>query len=282
MNTNLYYRLGAPWLRMHRALRAFTRPQRGFRILTFHDVFDGQQESFAKLIDYVVQHHGILQAEDVEKIANGTAELPGDAGCLPCLITFDDGYISDATVAARVLNDRGIKAVYFVCPALMDIPKARQNAIIFERIYEKQAIPSHRMFMSWDDLARLRDAGHTIGSHTMSHQRLSTISESERKREIVESAEQLQRRLGVIPRWFAYPFGDIHSINAESFGIIRSAYEFCCTGLRGLNTVPVSKFALLRDPIDPSSPFDYQRLSLCGGLDFMYARAVKRLMSWAK
>ena len=164
----------------------------------------------------------------------------------------------------------------------MYIPKEQQNTVIFERIYEKQTIPAHRMFMSWDDLARLRDTGHTIGSHTMSHRRLSAISESERKHEIVESAAVLQKRLGVTPLWFAYPFGDIHSINAESYAIIRSAYEFCCTGLRGLNTTPVSRRALLREPIDPSSPFDYQRLSLCGGLDFMYARAVKRLMSWAK
>ena len=282
MNTALYYRLGAPWLRVHRVLRGFTPPQRGFRILTFHDVFQGEQESFARLIDHVIEHHGILRPEDVEKIATGTAELPPGAGRVPCLITFDDGYVSDATVAAKVLNKRGIKAVYFVCPALMDIPKERQNAVIFERIYEKQAIPSHRVFMSWDDLARLRDAGHTIGSHTMSHQRLSAISEAERTREIVESAAVLQQRLAVKPRWFAYPFGDIHSINAESYAIIRSAYEFCCTGLRGLNTTPVSRFALLRQPIDPSSPFDYQRLSLCGGLDFMYARAVKRLMLWTK
>ena len=136
--------------------------------------------------------------------------------------------------------------------------------------------------MSWEDLARLADAGHTIGSHTLTHQRLSAIPESERKREILESADVLQRRLGLTPRWFAYPFGDIHSIDAESYAIIRSGYEFCCTGLRGLNRPPLSRFAMLREPIDPLSPFDYQRLSLCGGLDFMYSRSVRRLMSWAK
>src|SRR5207249_1663882 len=168
----------------------------------------------------------------------------------PCLITFDDGYVSDAIVAGNILKDRGIQALYFVCPALMDIPKGQQNAVIFERIYENQAVPSHRVFMSWEDLARLADAGHTIGSHTLSHRRLSAIPESERKREILESSVVLQKRLGVTPRWFAYPFGDIRSIDAESYVIIRSAYQFCCTGLRGLNTTPVSRFALLREPID--------------------------------
>ena len=281
MNTNFYYQLGPPWLRIHAALRTFTPPQKGFRILTFHDVYEDQHESFARLIDYVMRHHGILSPEDVEKVANGAAELP-NSDRIPCLITFDDGYVSDAIVAARILNERGIKALYFVCPALMDIPREQQNAVIFERIYEKHTVPPHRIFMSWEDLESLAAAGHTIGSHTLSHQRLSAISVRERKREILESAEVLQKRLGVTPRWFAYPFGDIHSIDAESYAVIRSGYEFCCTGLRGLNRSPMSRFALLREPVDPLSPFGYQRLSLCGGLDFMYSRSVKRLMSWAE
>jgi peptidoglycan/xylan/chitin deacetylase (PgdA/CDA1 family) len=138
------------------------------------------------------------------------------------------------------------------------------------------------MCMTWHDLASLRADGHTIGSHTLSHQRLSAISGDERKREILDSADVLQKRLGESVRWFAYPFGTIGSIDAESYALIRSRYEFCCTGLRGLNAAPVPRFALLRDPVDPLSPFDYQQLSLSGGLDFLYSRSVKRLMSWAK
>jgi peptidoglycan/xylan/chitin deacetylase (PgdA/CDA1 family) len=280
MNTPLYYRLGTPWLRIHAALRAFAPRQKGFRILTFHDVFEDQFKSFERLLDHVTERHGILSPQDVESIVNGSAGLRDD-GRVPCLITFDDGYISDAIVARRILNDRGIKAVYFVCPTLMDVPKERQNAVIFERIYEGQRIPSHRMFMGWDDLSALAAGGHTIGSHTLSHRRLSAISRDERKREIFESAEILQKRLGQSIRWFAYPFGNLGSIDAESYTLIRSRYEFCCTGLRGLNTMPVPRFALLREPVDPLSPFDYQRLSLSGGLDFMYSRPLRRLMPWA-
>jgi peptidoglycan/xylan/chitin deacetylase (PgdA/CDA1 family) len=282
MKTELYYRLGAPWLRIHALLRTFSGfPQRGFRILTFHDVFEDQLKSFEKLVDYVMEHHGVLAPEDVEKIAGGSKALPDDSR-VPCLITFDDGYVADAITAKKILNARGIKAAFFVCPSLMDIPRERQNAVIFEQIYEKQAIPAHRMFMSWKDLESLLAAGHTVGSHTLSHQRLSRISNDERKKEIIDSADVLQNRLGANIRWFAYPFGNIGSIDAESYKIIRTRYEFCCTGLRGLNTPPLSPLALLRDPIDPASPFDYQRLSLSGGLDFLYSRSVKQLLSWTK
>jgi peptidoglycan/xylan/chitin deacetylase (PgdA/CDA1 family) len=280
MKTNLYYHLGTPWLRIHALLHALSPHQPGFRILTFHDVFQDQFKSFERLLDYVTERHGILAPEDVENIANSPSRLSG-SGRIPCLITFDDGYVSDAIVAGKILNERGIKAAYFVCPQLMDVPREQQNAVIFERIYERRSIPAHRMFMRWDDLAALQAAGHTIGSHTLSHQRLSAISGDERKREIIESAELLQKRLGAAVRWFAYPFGNIGSIDAKSYAIIRSRYEFCCTGLRGLNTTPLSRFALLREPIDPLSPFDYQRLSLSGGLDFLYSRSVKRLASWA-
>jgi peptidoglycan/xylan/chitin deacetylase (PgdA/CDA1 family) len=281
MTTHLYYRLGTPWLRIHAAFRVFSPRPKGFRILIFHDVFEDQFKPFERLLDHVAERHGILAPEDVENIVNGSASLPND-GRVPCLITFDDGYASDAMVAKEILNSRGIKAAYFVCPKLMDVPKHQQNAVIFERIYERQAIPAYRMFMTWGDLASLRAAGHTIGSHTLSHQRLSAISGDERKREILDSADVLQKRLGESVRWFAYPFGTIGSIDAESYALIRSRYEFCCTGLRGLNAAPVPRFALLRDPVDPLSPFDYQQLSLSGGLDFLYSRSVKRLMSWAK
>lgn len=282
MKTDLYYRLGAPWLRIHGLMRIFSAsPKRGFRILTFHDVFEDQLKSFERLVDYVLEHHGVLAPADVEQIATGSKALPAN-GRVPCLFTFDDGYVSDALAAKKVLNDRNIQAAFFVCPSLMDIPRDRQNDVIFERIYERQAIPKHRVFMSWGDLESLLAAGHTVGSHTLSHQRLSKISNDERKKEIIDSADLLENRLGANVRWFAYPFGDIGSIDAESYKLIRARYEFCCTGLRGLNTPPVSQFALLRDPIDPASPFDYQRLSLSGGLDFLYSRSVKRLLAWAK
>src|SRR3989442_15176960 len=49
MNTDLYYRLGAPWLRIHAALRMFSPEKKGFRILTFHDVFEDQFKSFERL-----------------------------------------------------------------------------------------------------------------------------------------------------------------------------------------------------------------------------------------
>src|SRR6185436_13924958 len=106
------------------------------------------------------------------------------------------------------------------------------NAVIFEQIYLNQPIPKHRTFMSWEDLQSLLAAGHTIGSHTLSHQRLSMISNDERKKEIIDSGDVLEKRLGTKIRWFAYPFGDIGSIDAESYRIIRTRYDFCCTGLR--------------------------------------------------
>ena len=280
MKPGLYYPLATPWLRLHAAWRMLVPRRPGFRILTFHDVFEDQFKLFERLLDYVAEHHAILSPMDVQNIVNGSAHLTND-GRVPCLITFDDGYLSDAMVARKILNTRGIKAVFFVCPALMDVPREKQNAVIFERIYEGQKIPAHRVFMAWEDLVALAAAGHTIGSHTLSHQRLSAISQDERKREILDSADVLQKRLGAGIRWFAYPFGNIGSIDPQSYAIIRSRYEFCCTGLRGLNTLPPPGLALLRDPIDPLAPFDYQRLSLSGGLDFLYSRSVKRLMSWA-
>jgi peptidoglycan/xylan/chitin deacetylase (PgdA/CDA1 family) len=131
--------------------------------------------------------------------------------------------------------------------------------------------------MSWDDCQLLVQSGHTIGAHSMSHRRLSSLDEAGRLREIVTPGQILEKRLGVSVKWFAYPFGDIDSIDARSLQIIGSRYSYCCSGLRGINLPQVGPLTLLREQLSVNMPFEYQQLILGGGLDFYYLKRVKRL-----
>ncbi len=133
--------------------------------------------------------------------------------------------------------------------------------------------------MSWSDLESLIASGHTIGSHTTHHLRLSKLSIYVLQREIIESAELLASRLGISTRWFAYPLGDLGSIDWESYGIIGTRYEFCCSGIRGMNSGRTHRLGLLREHLDLGTPFEYQKLVFEGGLDFWYKIQAKRLQS---
>jgi peptidoglycan/xylan/chitin deacetylase (PgdA/CDA1 family) len=105
----------------------------------------------------------------------------------PILITFDDGYRDNLTNAAPVLARLGMPATAYV---------------ISGRI--SNGDPS---FLTWRQLAMLERRGVEIGSHTVSHRELTSLSDNEALAELVRSRRALERRLGHRVPWLAYPIG---------------------------------------------------------------------------
>ncbi len=68
---------------------------------------------------------------------------------------------------------------------------------------------SRSLFMSWDQVRRLADsgAGFTIGSHSHSHPNLARLDDDSQRRELTESKQILETRIGYEVRAFAYPYG---------------------------------------------------------------------------
>lgn len=267
-----------PWVGFFHKL--LTRPDAGaFRILMLHDMPESQAANFHRLVQYLLENYGVLTPREAE--ARLTEErVPLDRGRVPYLLTFDDGFKSNATVAAEILDQYGVKAIFFVCPDFLDLPQESHEKVIVENIYKgkiDESLPEDRRFMSWDDCQLLAQSGHTIGAHSLSHRRLSGLDEADRFREIVTSGEILASRIGVPVKWFAYPFGLIDSIDAPSLAIIRSHYSFCCSGIRGINSPKTRSLALLREQLSLDMPFELQQLILSGALDFFYSTRVKRL-----
>ena len=60
--------------------------------------------------------------------------------------------------------------------------------------------------MNWDEVRELQSAGMTIGSHSRTHPQLTdpNVSLSD---EVERSREEIRRKLGVTPDFFAYPYG---------------------------------------------------------------------------
>lgn len=257
-----------------------TQPERGAcRILMLHDVPESQAANFHRLIQYLLKNYGVLTPREAEARLTGE-NVPVDRGRVPYLLTFDDGFKSNATVARKILESYGVKAVFFVCPDFLDLPQESHEEVIINNINGgkiDEFLPEERQFMSWDDCRLLVQSGHTIGAHTRSHRRLSGLEEADRFREIVTPGQILESRLGVPVQWFAYPFGFIDCIDAPSLELIRRHYRFCCSGLRGLNLPKTRSLTLLREQLSMDMPFEHQQLILAGGLDFFYYTRVKRL-----
>lgn len=68
--------------------------------------------------------------------------------------------------------------------------------------------PDEVVTMNWDALRELRARGIEVGSHTVTHPRLSSLSDAELREELVASRDRLGDELGASCQWLAYPFGD--------------------------------------------------------------------------
>lgn len=133
--------------------------------------------------------------EEAELFVRGESSV--SAG-LNILITFDDGLESVYREAFPILRDAGATATVFICTALM----GRDN------MWPGQPDWVPRMdIMTWDQASEMAEAGIEFGSHLLDHPDLAEISEPEGKRQIVESSEEIERRLGTKPRALAFPYG---------------------------------------------------------------------------
>lgn len=83
--------------------------------------------------------------------------------------------------------------------------------------------PSVRM-LSWEQICRLERAGVEIGSHGVNHEvQYAEQPEIVRWRELVESKAELEQRLGIPCRYFAYPHGVFNECSAEE--VWTAGYE---------------------------------------------------------
>jgi peptidoglycan/xylan/chitin deacetylase (PgdA/CDA1 family) len=260
--------------------KLLTKPEAGaFRILMLHDVPESQAANFHRLLQYLLENYGVLTPREAEARLTGE-RVPLDRGRVPYLLTFDDGFKSNATVAGEILDHYGVKALFFVCPDFLDLPPESHEGVIVDNIYEgkmDESLPAERRFMSWDDCQLLVQSGHTIGAHSLSHRRLTGLDQADQFREIVTSGQILESRIGAPVKWFAYPFGHIDSIDTRSLQIIGSRYSFCCSGIRGINSSQTGSMSLLREQLALDLPFQHQQLILSGALDFFYHKRAKRL-----
>ena len=251
------------------------------KILIYHDVPYKDFDKFEAQIKCIGRNYGFVRPDDLQDILTGQMKYTGTK----VLLTFDDGFKSNALLAEKLLNPLGIKAIFFIPPDFINAKnRDKQKTFIAGNIYnnrfKSEEIPDDMAPMTWQDIERLLEQGHTIGAHTINHRKLTEIeSEGELKSEIVESGNILQKKLGVDIEHFSYPFGYIDSIDPRSMKIIRERYKYCYSGIRGNDSVNTNPYAILRDPVSVDDPPGYVRFIVEDGLGLMYKKRALSLAS---
>jgi peptidoglycan/xylan/chitin deacetylase (PgdA/CDA1 family) len=152
---------------------------------------------FSAQMRWLVSHgfHTITQRQLFDALERG-ARLPPK----PVLITFDDGYRDVLGKALPVLRRLHLRATAYV---------------ITGRISGGDS-----SFLTWGMLSRLDRGGVDIGSHTVSHVELPTLSDGQALAQLVRSRNDLERHLGHPVQWFSYPAG---RHDARTVALVRRA-----------------------------------------------------------
>ena len=155
--------------------------------------------------------------------ALGDAVARGDADGLVGL-TFDDGYRGVLDWAAPVLERHGFSATVF---AVSGLPGG-------ENVWDP---PPRRRLLDEGELRELVARGWEVGSHTVTHPRLTELDAARQQEEVAASRQVLAGITGVEVRCFCYPYG---AVDAPVVDAVRAAgYTYACavTRVDGLPTV---------------------------------------------
>lgn len=166
-------------------------------ILYFHDIKDGEKYLFSKQLDFIsLFARFVYPLSEIDTINRYNV-----------LITFDDGLISVLRNAQPELIKRKIPFVVFI-PAgkLGEIPDWDIDSL-------KKSI--NERIMTESELKQLDKELCIIGSHTLSHKRLSKLSLDLALNEISHSKMKLEKILSCNVDLLSFPYGDYNSTILE-------------------------------------------------------------------
>jgi peptidoglycan/xylan/chitin deacetylase (PgdA/CDA1 family) len=180
--------------------------------------------AFAQQMRWIVAHgyHPISQRQAFAAL-EWNAPLPPR----PVMVTFDDGYRDVLWNAMPVLSRLHIPATAYV---------------ITSRISG-----SDISFLTWDELRQLEHHGIAIGSHTVDHAEIPSLSDARALYELSASRRALERGLHHPVPWFSYPAGKITPHAAD---LVRAAgYLLAVTTRPGSLQQAADPLALHRDEV---------------------------------
>ena len=265
----------------------------GFTILTYHRVVPAEEcaraqfpalvmpeQAFRRQMQWLSVHFEVTTVSDgLDRLARGhSGERPLAA------VTFDDGYADNASRAAPILNELGMRGTFFLVHDF--VVHGREQW--FERVARSVGISAQSVEhlksmsttereqavdaicgktgahpadevdgpMTREQVLGLAAAGHEIGSHTLTHPILTRSDDDSLQREVFDSKAELERWLGLPVRGFCYPNGDNDERVRSS---VRAAgYSWACATAAGRNHAPLVALGLQRIDVTPTRVTDHR------------------------
>lgn len=124
-------------------------------------------------------------------------------------------------------HQQGASYLELAIKNLKELPAEERNQRIGLLVAERTAPPCFPPIdttLTWEQIAQLQRDHVSFGSHTMTHEILTTIPLAAAEKEIAGSRERMEQKLGTPCHLFAYPNGDFSEEVREL--VQRAGYKF--------------------------------------------------------
>lgn len=212
-----------PLLPLTRVILRHSAQPHGPVALMYHSVCPSKQkpvwpwavsrQNFIEQLDYLVAEG--YATPTVSELLADTKPWPARVA----VITFDDGYADNLELCDE-LQRRRMRATWFVVAG--SVGQAPR--------WPEDGRPTGRL-LNAAELCVMQENGMEIGSHTVSHVRLTEVDDVRLMRELTDSKTMLEDILGKAVTSFAYPYGSLneHCVNA----VKAVGYAAACTTQTG-------------------------------------------------
>jgi peptidoglycan/xylan/chitin deacetylase (PgdA/CDA1 family) len=198
----------------------------------------------------------LVSLEDVVRTIRAEGTIAGGA----VAVTFDDGHESFYDHALPVLEELAIPATMFVVAGKLG----------GHDDWMPPELP-RKPLMTAEQVQDLPARGVAVGSHSMTHARLTELDDVALRGELVDSRVRLTKVLGREVDLLAYPYG------LYDEGVVRAAraagYTSACSTRSGFNTAGTDVYALRRIDVYGTDSFSSFRHKLELGVNDGSVRA---------
>ena len=175
-------------------------------VVTFDDGYADNYEVAAPILEEI----GIPATFYITVDCVAKGRIPWPARIRFTFRTAKAGSWTDSSGKIWVLSDRVARERAFLfscdeCCKLTGEPQAKYVERIEMELGVRVPSESGALMMNFEQVRRLAERGHIIGSHTMTHPNLAHVSLPEARFEMVESKLLLEQQLKSTVRHFSYP-----------------------------------------------------------------------------
>jgi len=197
-------------------------------VLTHHLISDRPHrmaistELFWRQVRFLQRHYRIVSLSDaVELLRSGSVTAP------TVVLTFDDGYGDNFVNLRAIADEVQVPVSLFITTKPVDVQAEFQHDLT-------NGSTGH-LPLTWSQILYWATRGAEFGSHTQTHVDCASADRTTLEREIGGSREDMEARLGVPVRFFAFPFGKRENLSAQAIEIAASMYPYFASGLDGEN-----------------------------------------------